>query len=179
LLFERGGWTRTKQGGRRIRADDCGPDDIRFTQPEASEISDFERRPAYAARAWFRELRKYETEEMPKHLEGVMFGLRGSSGSACAPRRDGLPVRSKWRDLLKKGTCQQGDLGGRNQRASQARVSRIWGPTTSLSGWHTLTAIGSGMARTVMKTTIADGTTVIVLRHSCNTTRSTQTNRRR
>lgn len=101
-LFERGGWIRARLNGKSIRKDGLTPDDIRFENPPDNEAGDFEQRHAFASRKWVKALREYETDEMPKHLEGVAFGAAEQPRIRRRTAKGWAKVRGKWIDLLAK-----------------------------------------------------------------------------
>jgi len=103
-LFERGGWIRTNRNGKAVKNDELTPDDIRFEAPPECDVGDFEQRRAYAGRQWVKTLRRYESEEMPKHLEGVAFGAAGQPRIRRRTAKGWAKVREKWIDLIKKAS---------------------------------------------------------------------------
>lgn len=101
-LFERGGWIRTKQKGRSIKRVDLTPSDIRFESPTAGEGGNFERKPAYSTRKWVQKLRQYESDEMPKHLEGASFGAAEGLRIRKRTAKGWGKVRRRWIDIIEK-----------------------------------------------------------------------------
>jgi len=101
-LFEHGGWIRTKRDGKAVRQEDLTPDDIRFKAPPDSEIGDFQQRAAYGVCQWVKALRQYETDEIPKHLEGVAFGAAEQPRIRQRTAKGWAKVRDKWIELIDK-----------------------------------------------------------------------------
>lgn len=108
-LFEEGGWERRKRSGTEIKTKHLEPGDICFSEP-TSNIDDFERQAGYASRAWFSALRRYETEDMPKHLDGVTLGAAGELHMRKRTAKGWPRVRDKWRDMVQKGPPSTADL---------------------------------------------------------------------
>lgn len=107
VLFEKGGWVRAKRKGKRIKGDDRTPDDFRLSKPPEVEISEFEVCPGYGSRAWFRELRSYETNEMTKQLESMAFGAVQQLRVRKRTIKGWTKVRDKWRESLRAGASDE------------------------------------------------------------------------
>lgn len=131
-LFERGGWIRTMRDGRPIRKDGLTPDDIRFENPPHDVGADFDYRPAYDNRAWVKTFRSYETDEMPKHREGVAFGAAEQPRIRKRTAKGWAKVRDKWIDLIAKARTADDLLEAFDQM--RTRKTRDFGDRR-LFGW--------------------------------------------
>ncbi len=105
--FERGGWVRTKRNGKTVGKDDLAPDDIRFEAPIDEEVDDFKQLPGYLNSKWVKALQPYETDEMPKQLEGVTFGTAERLRIRKRTAKGWTKVRAKWIELIDKANKAQ------------------------------------------------------------------------
>lgn len=100
-LFEQGGWIRTTRDGKKIRDADLTATDIVFQRPLESS-GEFEEKPAYGDREWFKALRAYETKDMLKHLERVSFSASTAPKLTKRTIKGWFKIRDKWIDCLKE-----------------------------------------------------------------------------
>jgi transposase len=101
-LFEEGGWIRTKDQGKAIKEKDRRPEHIVFSQPE-DDLGDYQQRPAYRTRRWFRQLQgEYEGVEMPRLFAGLSFGARALPRISERMLKGWAKIRQKWRKVLTK-----------------------------------------------------------------------------